>query len=123
MKYVHGLSLIYFSFENKLANAVMRIVRLTSSFFLLFSVYGVWSWQSQRVVENQLKTKILEKFHDSIVEQTEREGLKTNDIEKLSNYIKDPDKAAKLISSMDKMINLKKNNFDNKKKNNKKKTL
>ena len=33
-----------------------------------------------------------------------------NDIEKLSNDVKDPDEAAKLINRMDKMISIKKNN-------------
>ena len=49
-------------------------------------------------------------MHYSIIEPTESEGLETNvDIEKLSNDVKDPDYAAKLINRMDKMINTKKN--------------
>ena len=56
------------------------------------------------------KTKILEKLLCSIIERTESEGLETNDdIEKLPNDVKDPDDAAKLISRMDKMVNIKKN--------------
>ena len=56
------------------------------------------------------KTKILEKLRNSIIERTESKGLETNDIEKLSNDVKDPDEAAKLINRMDKMISVKKNN-------------
>ena len=56
------------------------------------------------------KTKIFEKLCDSIIERTESEGLEANDIEKLSNDIKDPDEAAKPIDKVDKMINIKKNN-------------
>ena len=56
------------------------------------------------------KTKIFEKLCDSIIERTESEGLEANDIEKLSNAIKDPDEAAKPIDKVDKMINIKKNN-------------
>ena len=80
MRYLHGLKLIYFCFESKLANAVMLTVRLTSSFFIIL-VYGAWS-----------------------------EVLETKDIEKLSNDVKDPDEAAKLINRMDKKISIKKNN-------------
>ena len=56
------------------------------------------------------KTKILEKLLNSMIEQTETEGLETNDIEKLSNDVKDPDEATKLINRIDKMISIKKNN-------------
>ena len=45
-----------------------------------------------------------------IIEQTESEGLETNDdVEKLPNDVKDPDDAAELNNRMDKMINIKKN--------------
>ena len=56
------------------------------------------------------KTKILEKLLCSIIEPTESEELETNvDKEKLTNDVKDPDYAAKLINKMDKIINIKKN--------------
>ena len=46
----------------------------------------------------------------SRTESRESEGLETNvDIEKLLNDVKDPNDAAKLISRMDKIINIKKN--------------
>ena len=54
------------------------------------------------------KAKILEKLRHSIIERTKSELLKTDDIEKVSNGVKDPDDAAKLINRMDKMINIKK---------------
>ena len=56
------------------------------------------------------KTKILEKLCRSIIERTESERLETNDnIKKLSNDVKDPDDATKLINRMDKMANIMKN--------------
>ena len=57
------------------------------------------------------KTKILKKLQHSRIERTESEGLETNDdIEKLSNEVKDLDDAATLINRRDKMISNKKNN-------------
>ena len=51
------------------------------------------------------KTRALKKLHCSIIAPTESEGLETNaDIEKLSNDVKDPDYAAKLIDRMNRMI-------------------
>ena len=55
------------------------------------------------------KTRVLEKLLCSIIEPTESEGLETTvDIEKLSNNLKDPNDAAKLINRMDNMINIRK---------------
>ena len=56
------------------------------------------------------KVEILEKLRTLIIERAESKGLETNDIEKLSNDVKDPDEAAKLINRMIKMIKIKKNN-------------
>ena len=37
------------------------------------------------------KIKILEKLPNSLIEETDNEKFETNDIEKLSNNVKDPD--------------------------------
>ena len=57
------------------------------------------------------KIKILEKLCNSIIQETDNEKFETNDIEKLSYDVKDPDEAAKLVNRMDKMISNKKNNI------------
>ena len=56
------------------------------------------------------KTKILDNFRNLIIERTESELLETRMIsKKCQNDVKDPDKAAKLVNKMDRMINIKKN--------------
>ena len=59
------------------------------------------------------KSKILEKLRESITgEQTEsKESVMNVDIKKPLESVENPDKAAKLIKKMDKMIKINKNNI------------
>ena len=92
-----------------LKRVVICMIRLPLSFLLfLFIESNLGETRESYEIK---KSKILEKLHKSIIEQTDSKQSEMNvHVEKPLEDVKDLDEAVKLINGMDKMIKIKKNN-------------